>query len=192
MEKQANKRITSSNQIICKVKHDSWGDYETVDSIPTTFLDLVKLFSQMYFPYNFSINYVTDDFTTIPVDNSQTYKTLIKFIRQNRKKEIKFFVNIYKEKEEERSRKNSVIAERPKTAVQKKGSFKVFNLLTQTIKEIEEYSSNISEESCCSTSSLDESLCVKEGMSKNEDIKEKEENNEVFSKDSRCECIYCY
>src|SRR4051812_18263298 len=83
--------------IQCKVKYDAWGEDMTLDQIPTSFIELVKLFSKLFFPNNFTISFVDTNFDLQPIDCAQTYRELISVINKSDMKEIRLCVNIFKE-----------------------------------------------------------------------------------------------
>jgi hypothetical protein len=85
--------ITYIPQTLLLVKYDTWGDYKAVGQIPSSFLDLVKLFSARLYPNDFSINFLDTNFNNFCIDNENKYNELVYIC----KGELKLMINIYKE-----------------------------------------------------------------------------------------------
>jgi hypothetical protein len=77
------------------VKYDTWSDYKHVGQIPSSFLDLVKLFSAQFYPNNFSINFLDTNFHIHSIDNESKYNELVYICKD----ELKLMINIYKEQQ---------------------------------------------------------------------------------------------
>jgi hypothetical protein len=75
------------------VKTYTWSEYKHVGQIPSSFLDLVKLFSAQFYPNNFSINYLDTSYRIHNIDNESKYNELVYIC----KGELKLMINIYKE-----------------------------------------------------------------------------------------------
>jgi hypothetical protein len=133
--------VTSEKTISinCKVKYDLWGDDMTLTEIPASFTELVKLFSKLFFPSNFSISYINTDFDLHPINCAQTYRELISVINKSAMTEIRLLVNIF-------------YTGNKKGKVSRRVSDKT-NIIEDifAIKELSEYSSNMSEDSTCSS-----------------------------------------
>jgi hypothetical protein len=90
-------KIICLNQIVLKAKFDAWGDYTSISEIPSSFLDLVKLFSTVLYPNNFSINYIDSEMIIQNINNDNKYIEAIKDSLNNSKPELKLMINIYKQ-----------------------------------------------------------------------------------------------
>jgi hypothetical protein len=86
--------ISKTIPIQCKVKYDIWGDDMIFDELPISFLEMVKLFSKLFFPNNFSVNYIDSNYSLQPID-AQSYKELISVINKSDLKEIRLLVNLF-------------------------------------------------------------------------------------------------
>jgi hypothetical protein len=110
-------KIICLNQIVLKAKFDAWGDYTPISEIPSSFLDLVKLFSTLLYPNNFSINYIDSEMIIHNINNEIKYIETIKDCLNNSKPELRLMINIYKQSSPEKLTKrnsfklNEVIAE---------------------------------------------------------------------------------
>jgi hypothetical protein len=157
--------------IRCKVKYNLWGEDITLEELPTSFLELIKLFSKLFFPNNFSINYIHTNYDLQPVDGAQTYRELISVINKSDMKEIKLLVNIFKDDTKCKKTKRK-LSEKPRMC----NSMVVIN-------ELSEHSCNISDEaSGSSRSNKGDHLCL---------IKEKNGKNEKLDVRNHS-CISCY
>lgn len=85
------------NQIILKAKFDAWGDYTPLSEIPASFLDLVKLFSTLLYPNNFSISYIDTKMIIHNINNDNKYLEAVKDCIFSSKFELKLMINVYKQ-----------------------------------------------------------------------------------------------
>jgi hypothetical protein len=169
--------------IQCRVKYDIWGEDMTLGELPTSFLELVKLFSKLFFPNNFSISYVDTNFNLQPIDGAPTYRELISVINKSDMKEIRFLVNIFKETFEGKTKKNNKTNRKSSTT--KSNTFKD---AICAIKELSEHSSGVSEEAisvCSAKTEGDDDISL--GKIRKEKRSKKEKT--IISPNS---CISCY
>jgi hypothetical protein len=183
--------IDQTISIQCKVKYDLWGDDMTLDELPTSFLELVKLFSKLFFPNNFSICYIDTNYDLQPIDGAQTYRELISVINKSDMKEIRLLVNIFQEASTEKPRKSKV---------NRKSSIRT-NCSTRDsifeIRELSEHSSNISEEAYSSVEKTGDlcsrSFCMGENGKNKKEKKATSHSTSHANRDVRTHsCISCY
>jgi hypothetical protein len=182
----------STITIQCRVKHNIWDEGFLLNELPTTFSELVKLFSIKFYPNNFSISFIDTNFDLQPIDGSQTYRELISVIYKSDMKEIRLLVNTF-------------IDTKPKNkkVMARKYSSRT-SLFKDVIKELSENSSNISEDaysSCsgCSASARKNTISTVDAtatsLSSISDFKVKKDRKTKKPKDAipiTHSCIPCY
>jgi hypothetical protein len=83
--------------IMLKAKFDAWGDYTPISELPRTFLELVKLFSTLLYPNNFSINYFDSHMNIYSIDKDNKYKEAVIDCLKSKKNELKLMITVYKD-----------------------------------------------------------------------------------------------
>ncbi len=101
--------------MILKAKFDPWTDYSTISEVPNSFLDLVKLFSTLLYPNNFSINYIDSKMNIRSIDNDHKYKEALIDCLSNNLFHLKLMINVYKENrvahfERSNKKRNSLVS----------------------------------------------------------------------------------
>jgi hypothetical protein len=126
------------------IKYNTFADYQIIGTLPSTFADLIKIISTLVFPKNFALHYFSEDFSLISLDNTTTYKNLIKYAYENKITEVKFFATLFEIKNED-----EIISGLGSMSLNMKRKNQIKNIqglnVNETIKEIEEYSSTSKE-----------------------------------------------
>ncbi len=84
-------------QMTLKAKFDAWSDFTAISEIPNNFLEVVKIFSTLLYPNNFSINYIDSYMTIHNINTEQKYTESLIDCIQNKKSDLKLMINIYKQ-----------------------------------------------------------------------------------------------
>jgi hypothetical protein len=92
---QMKRRNSSISQSVCKVKSDPWGDYQSIGKIPISFGKLVEILSIKFYPKNFSISHLTDEYLNISIGDEYVYGQIINELKRNNKFELKLFIYLY-------------------------------------------------------------------------------------------------
>lgn len=183
---------------VCKIKYNTWEEYQILGNMPTTFNDLIKILSGIFYPKNFSISFISENYKVISIDNSNTYKSLLKYAKESGINEIKLSTILYdNQKGEEKllTEFNDECSYKPVQIRQKivRNSPNSFNLC-QTIKESEESNSssvlsekNSFDSDCSRKSKKYHSRNIRYNTKKIRKIS-KSENSE----NSGSDCITCY
>ena len=98
-------------QMTLKAKFDAWSDYTSISELPNNFLEVVKIFSTLLYPNNFSINYIDSNMIIHNINTEQKYSEALIDCIQNKKSDLKLMINIYKHTTVEKSlpRRNTFI-----------------------------------------------------------------------------------
>ena len=140
LQLQTGNYIKPSLSPICMIKYNTFADYQIIGTLPSTFADLIKIISTLVFPKNFALHYFSEDLSLISLDNTTTYKNLIKYTYENKITEVKFFATLFEIKNEDEVLSGlSSMSLNMKRKNQNKNSQSLN--VNETIKEIEEYSS---------------------------------------------------
>ena len=87
-----------NSQLILKAKFDAWSDYTTISEVPRSFLELVKIFSTLLYPNNFSISYIDTNMNIQTIENDDKYREAVLNCMNSKNKEMKLMMNVYKDK----------------------------------------------------------------------------------------------
>jgi hypothetical protein len=93
--KKHNSIKNNENKPILKIKISAFSEYLNLGLLPQSFTKLIKMISIQVYPKNFSLNYYSEDFETISIDSRATYKNLFKYCLEENLAEIKLFVIIH-------------------------------------------------------------------------------------------------
>jgi hypothetical protein len=85
------------SQIVLKAKFDAWGDYTPISEVPRSFLELVKLFSTLLYPNNFSIKYLDSQLNVHSIDSDNKYREAMIDCLENKKNELKLMITVYRD-----------------------------------------------------------------------------------------------
>ncbi len=82
-------------QPLLKIKFTSFGTYNDIGHLPQDYTQLIKNISQLVFPNNFSLTFLSPDLSTISINNSDSFYKLGKYVKDNNLLEVKLFVIVY-------------------------------------------------------------------------------------------------
>lgn len=100
-----NQNINNScfhDLIICKVKFSAFAEYENICFLPNYFHDLVRIFSQAFYPNDFSVIYLDSQYIQHSIHSDETYIDILEEINNSDEKDInniKFQIILHNEKE---------------------------------------------------------------------------------------------
>ncbi len=87
----------ADSPILLKAKFDAWSDYTNISELPRCFLDLVKLFSTLLYPNNFSINYLDFKKNIHSINCDNKYREAVIDCISNSSLELKLMVTVYRD-----------------------------------------------------------------------------------------------
>lgn len=86
------------SKVVCKVKSRQWEKFQSIGKLPSTFEDLTYILSIKFYPKDFIIKYIKEDFTSQDICNSYDYNCLLENLNKQNIYEIKLFVYLIYDK----------------------------------------------------------------------------------------------